>query len=108
MGFLALLAASLLLAGPKPDAADHPTRQAGAGASATLEARVRRLIGEYDAAMATTRAAYSAATTAAERNRVVDKAPDTFEYARRLLDLARESPKSAAAFEALAWVVTSL
>jgi hypothetical protein len=79
---------------------------ARAADSPDAQQQVTAITGEYDKAMNDFSQAYSAATTDEQRQKLLDeKYPQPARFSPRLLKIARDNPKTLAAFDALKWIM---
>jgi tetratricopeptide (TPR) repeat protein len=99
-----LWALAALVLGP-PLWADPPPKDESAKKLPAQQ--YRALLDEYQKAQQAFSAAYRAAKTDEERQKVFDKYPEPGKYAPRFLKLAEDNPKDPAALDALVWVVSA-
>ncbi|HEX8524597.1 MAG TPA: hypothetical protein VF669_20240 [Tepidisphaeraceae bacterium] len=98
---LLLICGRALLAAP---AASSPATTGASDPAATVKQVERDYKKESDAFSA----AYAKAATKEERQKLFDeKYPKAADYSPKMLEVARANPKSAAAFDALAWVIAN-
>ena len=116
---LCFLALPYYAAAPPPQESGEPGESGKAAGPATntskpsassqdLSAAYQKLLDEYQKAMQEFSAAYRAAATDAERDKVVKEKYPRTTFAQRFLELADRDPKSPVAIDALAWIVENV